>query len=143
MNGYLLDTNIISEYNRAESPHPGVVRWMKTTAGTLQYLSVLTLGEIEKGILLLDEGNRRREIQQWFENDLPARFAGRILAIDKDVASIWARLIAPLLKQGRPLPTIDSLLAATALAHDLTFVTRNVRHFAGLQVPLLNPWDLP
>jgi predicted nucleic acid-binding protein len=143
MNGYLLDTNIISEYNRAESPHPGFVQWMKTTAGTLQYLSVLTLGEIEKGILLLDEGNRRREIQQWFENDLPARFAGRILAIDEDVASSWARLIAPLLKQGRPLPTIDSLLAATALAHDLTFVTRNVRHFAGLQVPVLNPWDLP
>jgi len=102
MNGYLLDTNIISEYNRAESPHPGVVQWMKTTAGT----------------------------------DLPARFAGRIPAIDKDVASSWARFIAPLLKQGRPLPTIDSLLAATALARDLTFVTRNVRHFDGLQAPL-------
>jgi hypothetical protein len=143
MNGYLLDTNIISEYNRPDTPHPGVVRWMKTTPATLQYLSVLTLGEIEKGILLLDEGKRRREIQHWFENDLPTRFAGRILAIDEDVASKWARFIAPLLKQGRPLPTIDSLLAATALAHDLTFVTRNVKHFAGLNVPLLNPWDLP
>jgi len=80
MNGYLLDTNIISEYNRAETPHPGVVQWMKTTAETLQYLSILTLGEIEKGILLLDEGKRRREIQQRFENDLPARLAGRVLA---------------------------------------------------------------
>jgi hypothetical protein len=143
VNGYLLDTNIISEYNRAESPHPGIVQWMKTTDGTSQYLSVLTLGEIEKGILLLDQGKRRREIQQWFENDLPARFVGRILTIDREVASSWAQFIAPLLKQGRPLPTIDSLLAATALAHDLTFVTRNVKHFAGLQVPLLNPWDLP
>jgi predicted nucleic acid-binding protein len=95
----------------------------------LQYLSVLTLGEIEKGILLLDEGRRRREIKQWFENDLQARFAGRILAIDKSVASTWARFVAPLLKQGRSLPTIDSLLAATALAHDLTYVTRNVKHF--------------
>jgi len=116
---------------------------MKTTPATLQYLSVLTLGEIEKGILLLDEGKRRREIQQWFENELPTRFARRILAIDEDVGSNGARFIAPLLKQGRPLPTIDSLLAATALAHDLTFVTRNVKHFAGLHVPLLNPWDLP
>ena len=113
MSGYLLDTNIISEYNRAESPNPGVVQWITTTPEPLQYLSVLTLGEIEKGILLLDEGKRRREIQ------------------------------APLLKQGRPLPTIDSLLAATALAHDLTFVTRNVRHFTGLNVPLFNPWELP
>jgi|HubBroStandDraft_6_1064221.scaffolds.fasta_scaffold68196_2 predicted nucleic acid-binding protein len=141
MNGYLLDTNVISEYNREETPpHPGVVKWIEATPETLQYLSVLTLGEIEKGILLLDEGKRRREIKQWFENDLQARFAGRILAIDSGVASMWARFIAPLLKQGRPLPTIDSLLAATALANDLTFVTRNVKHFAGLQVPLLNPW---
>ena len=143
MNGYLLDTNIISEYNREETPHPGVVKWIETTPETLQHLSVLTLGEIEKGTLLLDEGKRRQDIKQWFENDLQVRFAGRILAIDKDVASSGARFIAPLLKQGRPLPTIDSLLAATALAHDLTFVTRNVKHFVGLQVPLLNPWDLP
>jgi len=133
----------VSEYNRDETPHPSVVKWIETTSETLQYLSVLTLGEIEKGILLLDEGKRRREIKQWFEKDLQARFAGRILAIDKNVASVWARFIAPPLKQGRPLPTIDSLLAASALAHDLTFVTRNVKHFAGLQVPLLNPWDVP
>ena len=92
MNGYLLDTNIISEYNREGTPHPGVVKWIETTPETRQYLSVLTLGEIEKGIFLLDEGKRRRELKQWFENDLQARFAGRILAIDKDVASIAATL---------------------------------------------------
>ena len=79
MNGYLLDTNIISEYNRAETPNPGVVQWVKTTPEALQYLSVLTLGESEEGILLLDEGKRRREIQQWFDDDLPARFEDRIL----------------------------------------------------------------
>jgi toxin FitB len=91
MNGYPLDTNIISEYNREETPHPGVIKWIEATPESLQHLSVLTLGEIEKGILLLDEGKRRREIQQWFENDLPVRFAGRILAIDEDVPSNWAR----------------------------------------------------
>src|ERR1035441_8310711 len=94
MNGYLLDTNITSEYKREETPHPGVVKWVETTPETLQYLSVLTLGEIEKGILLLDEGKRRREIKQWFENDLQARCAGRILAIFKDVASSWAGFIS-------------------------------------------------
>ena|SRR5438067_13580246 len=143
MSGYLIDTNVISEYNREGTPSPGVVKWIAAAPESSQFVSVLTLAEIEKGILLLEEGRRRQEIGKWFENDLPARFAGRILSIDKHVASVWARFIAPLLKQGRPLPTIDSLLAATALAHDLIFVTRNVKHFTGLQVPLLNPWDLP
>lgn len=132
MSGYLIDTNVISEYNREGTPRPGVVRWIETTPETSQYLSVLTLAEIEKGILLLDQGKRRQEIKQWFENDLSARFAGRVLSIDKEVALVWARFIAPLLKQGTPLPTIDSLLAATALAHGLIFVTRNVKHFFGL-----------
>jgi predicted nucleic acid-binding protein len=141
MMGYLLDTNVISEYNRAEMPHSGVVAWFEKTPERSLYLSVLTLAEIEKGILLLDHGKRRLALQRWFENDLPARFAGRILSIDMLVASKWANLIAPLLKQGRPLPTIDSLLAASALAHDLVFVTRNHRHFAGLNVPVFNPWD--
>ena len=141
MSGYLIDTNVVSEYNREGNPHPGVVRWIEATPETSQYLSVLTLAEIEKGFLLMDEGKRQQEIKQWFETDLAARFAGRILTIDKEVASVWARFIAPLLKQGRPLPTIDSLLAATALAHDLIFVTRNVKHFVGLAVPIFNPWE--
>jgi predicted nucleic acid-binding protein len=141
MNGYLVDTNVISEYNREGTPDSGVVRWIESTPEPLQYLSVLTLAEVEKGILLLEEGKRRQEIQQWFDRDLPARFAGRILTIDQHVASVWARFIAPLLKQGRPLPAIDSLLMATALAHHLTFVTRNVKHFLGLQLPILNPWS--
>ncbi len=142
MNGYLLDTNVISEYNRDTTPDPGVVRWIEATPENSQYLSVLTLAEIEKGILLLDEGKRRQEIQYWFDKELPTRFAGRILTLDQHVASVWAQFIAPLLKQGRPLPTIDSLLMATALAHDLVFVTRNVKHFAGLRLPLFNPWDV-
>ena len=115
-------------------PIPASSSRFATDPESSQYLSVLTLAEIEKGILSLDEGKRRQEIRQWFDNDLPARLAGRILSIDKHVASVWARFIAPLLKQGRPLPTIDSLPAAAALAHDLIFVTRNVKHCTGLQV---------
>lgn len=141
MNGYLLDTNVVSEFNRAQMPHPRVVQWFERTPESQFRISVLTLAEIEKGILILDEGKKRRDLQQWFEGELQARFSGRILPIDEAVASQWARFIAPLLKQGRPLPTIDSLLMATALAHGLTLVTRNTKDFSALGVDLMNPWN--
>ncbi len=143
MNGYLLDTNVVSEFNRAQMPHPRVVQWFERTSEAQFHISVLTLAEIEKGILILDEGKKRRDPQQWFESELKARFSGRILPLDEAVASQWARFVAALLKQGRPLPTIDSLLMATALAHRLTLVTRNTKDFATLGVDLINPWQEP
>lgn len=101
------------------------------------YLSVLTLGEIRKGIEgAVDEG-RRQVLRDWMEIDLPTFFMGRILSVDAAVADRWGRLIAA---AGRALPAIDSLLAATALEHDLVLVTRNVKDFAGLPVQLFNPW---
>jgi toxin FitB len=142
MRGYLIDSNVISEYNREQLPHAGVVKWLDTTPEASQYVSVLTLAEIEKGILRKEEGTRRRDLQRWFEEDLPARFAGRILAFDARVASCWAHLTASLLDQGRPLPTLDSQLAATALAHDPVLVTRNVKDYAGTGIDVLNPWEL-
>jgi toxin FitB len=114
---------------------------METTPESLQHVSVLTLAEIEKGILRKEEGRRRRELQRWFAEDLRARFAGRILAFDLHVASRWAHLVAALLDKGRPLPTLDSQIAATALAHDLILVTRNVKDIEGTGVTVLNPWD--
>jgi predicted nucleic acid-binding protein len=143
MRGYLIDTNVISEYNREQLPHPGVVKWLDTTPEASQYVSVLTLAEIEKGILRKEEGKRRRDLQRWFDEDLPARFAGRILAFDAQVASRWAHLTASLLDKGRPLPTLDSQIAATALAHDLVLITRNVKDYAGTGIEVLNPWELP
>jgi len=125
--GYLIDTNVISEYNRETGPHIGVAKWMEATSESLQYVSVLTLAEIEKGILRKEEGRRRRELRRWFDEDLQARFAGRILSFDKQVASRWAHLVAAFLDIGRPIPTVDSQIAATALAHDLALVTRNVK----------------
>ncbi len=118
MSGFLLDTNVLSEYNKEGAPHPGVVRWIETTPESVQYVSVLTLAEIEKGILRTEESKRRRELERWFTEDLQQRFAGRILAFDNLVAWRWAKLVAASLDAGRPLPTIDSQIAATALAHD-------------------------
>jgi len=85
----------------------------------------------------------RRDLQRWFDEDLPARFAERILAFDARVASCWAHLTASLLDKGRPLPTLDSQIAATALAHELVLVTRNVKDYPGTRIAILNPCELP
>lgn len=134
---YLLDTNVLSELRR-RSPDPGVVDWFSQRPPATLYLSVLTLGEIRKGIEGVGDETRRQALLDWLETDLPTFFTGRILAVDGSVADRWGRLVAA---AGRPLPAIDSLLAATALEHDLVLVTRNVKDFAGLPVELFNPWS--
>lgn len=143
MNGFLIDTNVLSEYNRTGNPNIGVKHWLETTAHELQYVSVITLAEIEKGIDLLPGGKRRTELELWFKQELEPWFFGRILYVDRQVASRWASLVAQGVRAGRPLPTIDSLIAATALVHDLTIVTRNVRDFQTTGVTTINPWQSP
>jgi predicted nucleic acid-binding protein len=140
MNGFLIDTNVLSEYNRPGSPNAGVKRWLETTIRELQYVSVITLAEIQKGIELLDEGKRRAQLEQWLTQDLETWFSGRVLHVDRQVSRHWASLVAQAVRRGKPLPTVDSLIAATALTHDLTIVTRNVRDFDGTGAPTLNPW---
>jgi len=133
---YLLDTNVLSELRR-KSPDPFVVEWFSERPAGLLYLSVLTLGEIRKGVEGVTDNLRRQSLIDWLEVDLPSFFTGRILVVDEAVADRWGWLIA---SAGRPLPAIDSLLAATALEHDLVFVTRNVKDFAGLPIQVFNPW---
>lgn len=139
MSGYLLDTNCISEVVRS-NPEPRVLSWLAAAEETLLYLSVLTLGEIRKGVAALTQGKRRTVLETWLEIELQARFSGRILSIDTAVADRWGVLAAAVKAKGAPLSTIDGLLAATALHHNLTIVSRNVRDFAHTQVPVLNPW---
>lgn len=134
---YLIDTNVLSELRR-KAPDPGVVAWCSQRPPSALYLSVLTLGEIRKGLEGVGDESRRQSLLDWLETELPAFFTGRILPIDAAVADRWGRLVAA---AGRPLPAIDSLLAATALENDLVLVTRNIKDFEGLPVAVFNPWS--
>ena len=139
MSGFLLDTNCISELIRA-NPDPLVLAWIQAAREDLLFLSVLTLGEIRKGVAGLSQGKRRAQLEAWLELDLQARFAGRVLAIDSQIADRWGLLTADAKRRGKPLSAIDGLLAATALHHNLTIVSRNVSDFTPAHVPVLNPW---
>ena len=135
--GWLVDTNVISELRRRD-PDANVRAWFAQRPATELYLSVLTLGEIRKGVEALADSGRRTVLNQWLERELPVFFAARLLPIDAGVAHQWGQLLA---EAGRSLPAIDSLLAATALHHNLVLVTRNLKDFAGLPVQILNPWE--
>jgi predicted nucleic acid-binding protein len=140
VSGFLLDTNIVSELIKPK-PEPRVTAWIDSTDETLLYLSVLTLGEIRKGIGLLRDAPRRVVLEAWLDSDLTLRFAERILPIDRAVADRWGRLTAEAAVAKSPLPVIDGLLAATALDQNLTLVTRNTKHIAVTGVPVFNPWN--
>lgn len=138
---YLIDTNVLSELRRKQ-PDAQVVRWFSGRPAQSLFLSVLTLGEIRKGIERLDGAStdvvRRQSLSDWLELELPTFFLGRVLSVDAAVADQWGHLQA---LAARPLPAIDSLLAATALQHHLSLVTRNVKDFAGLGIEVINPWE--
>jgi toxin FitB len=133
---WLVDTNVLSELRR-KVPNRAVVHWFSERPVATLFLSVLTLGELRKGIETVADAARRQRLTDWLEADLPAFFTGRVLGIDAAVADRWGRMQAV---AGRPLPAIDSLLAATAAQHGLVLVTRNVRDFNGLGVQVLDPW---
>jgi len=136
---YLLDTCLLSELHRVE-PNPGVAEWVTQTDDARMYISVLSLGEIQKGIAKLDDGRRKRTIQAWLDDQLIRRFAGRIVPVDLDAALEWGLMSGAFARRGRPLAVIDSLLAVSAIAHNLTLVTRNLQDFADLPVKLVDPW---
>ena len=133
---YLLDTNVLSELRR-KTPDAAVLAWFARRPASTLYLSVLTFGELRKGIEGVPDAKRRMALTDWLETDLPAFFAGRILPVDAQVADRWGRLLSA---AGRPLPAIDSLLAASAAQHGLSMVTRNSRDFADLGLDVINPW---
>jgi len=135
---YLLDTNIISELVSAK-PTPAVLKWFAEIPVHTVFLSVLTIGEIRKGIEKINDGSRKKKLLVWLEHDIAEMFNERILPISIEVADRWGRLQY---QTKRTLPAIDSLIAATALHHDMTLVTRNSNDFTGCPgIEIWNPWQ--
>ena len=137
---YLIDTPVISELVKPD-PEPKVARWAGSLDAERVYTSVVTFGELAKGIEKLTDGRRKRELLRWVESDLKAWFGPRVLAVDLEVAERWGLLLARAQAAGRSLPAVDALIAATALAHGLVLVTRNTRHFGVTGLEVLNPWQ--
>lgn len=137
---WLLDTCVLSEYARRE-PELRVIEWLDAQDEDSLHLSVITLGEIEKGILKLrtNDPQRAHKLTAWL-GKVRQRFAGRILALDETTLRLWAQLAAQAELSGRPLPVMDALMMATAQGHGLTIVTRNVRDFTPYPL-LFNPWQ--
>ncbi len=137
---YLLDTCLISELVKRE-PNPGVVNWLDEQDEQTLFLSVLNLGELQKGISKLPDGTKKDELQAWIGLDLVERFTGRILDIDLETALCWGRIQGEAEQAGLTLPVMDSLIAATAAAHGLVVVTRNIRDMERCGVRVCNPWE--
>jgi predicted nucleic acid-binding protein len=136
---YLLDTCLVSELVKKE-PNPAVVSWLDEQDEQNLFLSVLNLGELQKGISKLPDGTKKNELQAWVALDLVERFTGRILEIDLETALCWGRLQGEAEQAGEKLPVMDSLIAATAATHGLIVVTRNVKDIERCGVRVCNPW---
>ena len=136
---FLLDTNVISEPLKA-SPDERVLRWLQGHPAADYAVSVLTLGELQKGVSMMAAGRRRVALERWLANELPRQFSNRVLDVDDKTALSWGRLTAKGVAAGRPLPVVDGLLLASAEVRGLTFVTRNEGDCAGRGVPVINPW---
>lgn len=140
MRGYLLDTCVLSEFTRPK-PADEVLAWLDTQNQSSLYLSVITIAEIEQGIAHLAAGSRANKLELWLRDSLVVRFQSRTLDVDRAVASRWGRMRGNGLRSGHPLALVDSLLAATALEHDLAVATRNVKDFKSFGVEIVNPWQ--
>jgi len=137
---YLLDTCLLSELVK-KKPNSGVVRWLDKADESALYLSSLTIGELQRGISKLPDNPRKETLQAWVNNDLASRFEGRILDIDTEVAKAWGVMQGTGEQKGVVLPAIDSLIAATAIVHKLTVVTRNIKDIERCHVKVFNPWE--
>jgi predicted nucleic acid-binding protein len=140
MSGFLLDTNVPSELIRPQ-PEPRVKTWIAAQSLDTLFISAVSFGELRKGITLRPPGKRTTELEVWLETDLTLLFSGRILPVTRATAERWGVLEGQRQLTGRPLDVPDGQIAATALEHNLTLVTRNVKDFADLGVAVFNPWE--
>lgn len=138
---YLVDTNLPSELTKA-APDPRVEQFLIQAGQSQVYASVVTIGEICKGIGAISEGKRRADLQTWLDSVMRPWFAGRILPINENISERWGTLTAVQRRNGRQITMADGLIAATALEHNLILVTRNVKDFDNLGLTIINPWEM-
>jgi tRNA(fMet)-specific endonuclease VapC len=138
---YLLDTCVISELV-AKQPNEKVIHWIDSLEPENVYLTVMTIGEIRKGIAKLPEFNRKETLENWLNDELLLRFRGKILAIDTDVILTWGQLTGKLELEGKRMAAIDSLIAAIALHNDCSLLTRNEEDFKYAGLTIINPWKI-
>ena len=136
---YLLDTCVISELVRRR-PNPHVVEWLRHQDPDSLYLSILTIGEIKKGIVKRGGDARAAKLENWLQTTILGAFADRILPVERDVALEWGRICGLAESVGRKRSAVDALIAATAFVHKMKLVTRNVADMADMGVPILNPF---
>ena len=136
---FLLDTNVISEVTKPR-PNAAVIEWLASVAESELFLSVITLAELRRGVEKLAPGHRKAELDAWLTEQLPARFGPRLLTIDAATADHWGRIVARRESAGHPTGVMHALLAASALQHGLTLVTRNTADFDATGVRIFNPW---
>jgi len=137
---HLLDTCVISELVKP-SPNEGLLRWFSEQDEDRLFLSVLTIGELERGIEMLATSRKKASLGKWVREDLARRFEGRLLIIDLRISQRWGAIVGASGRKGRPLPVIDSLISATAFVHGLTVVSRNVLDFERCGIECVNPWQ--
>ncbi|WP_322417469.1 type II toxin-antitoxin system VapC family toxin [Mesorhizobium huakuii] len=135
----LLDTNVLSEVARP-APDARVLDWLDGLDEDRSFISVVSIAEIRRGVALMDEGRKREALAEWLARDLPQRFEQRILPVDEPVALAWGDLMGLAKRRGRGLSSMDGLIAATAIAQQLTLATRNTRNFEGFGIELFYPW---
>lgn len=138
---YVLDTNVVSELV-AREPNAAVVEWIDHLDPETVYLSVITIGELRKGIEKLAPSRRKDQLARWLNDDLLLRFAGKTVDITSRVMMVWGELTGRLERDGKTMPAIGSLLAASVLAGEFTLVTRNEGDFKDAGIPIVNPWRL-
>ena len=137
---YLLDTNVISELI-AKQPSQQVIDFVANLDEARVHLSVITIGEVQRGIMRLANGTRKQSLLAWLEDDLRTRFQDHILPLDTETLLVWGTFMAELEVKGRTLSSFDSLIAATALRHRMVLVTRNEKDFADSGLVIVNPFE--
>jgi len=135
----VLDTNVLSEVTKPR-PDARVLNWLNELDEDRCFISVVSIAEIRRGVVLMDQGRKRDALDEWLTSDLPHRFEHRVLPVEERVALAWGDLMGAAKRNGRGLSSMDGLIAATAIAHDLALATRNIKDFESYGIHLIDPW---